>query len=327
MISLPMKRACSLAALLVVAPIAALSQSYPARPIHLVSQFAAGSTGDVLCRVMAGAMNEVTGQPVIVDNRPGAGGVLAAELVARSAPDGYNLVVATTGTQVMRVHLAKNQSFDPVRDFTPITELGETVTLLVAHPSFPPNSLRELLDYARRNPGKVVYGTSGVGSPHHLSGELLQQLTGVQLVHVPYKASAQALQDTIAGQLMTTFAISGLAVPAVRSGKIKALAVNRDSRFSALPDVPTISEAVPGFETPPAWTGLFGPANMPQVLLRQVHAIVVKALNAPPVRAKLAEGYFEVITNKTPEEFQAQIARQIDLVGKIVKASGIQATE
>ena len=319
-------RACALAAL-ILAPLAALSQNYPARPIHLVSQFAAGSTGDVVCRVMASAMNEVTGQPVIVDNRPGAGGVLAAELVARSAPDGYSVLVATTGTQVMRVHLAKNQSFDPVKDFTPITELGETTTLLVAHPSFPANSLREMLDYARSHPDTVAYGTSGVGSPHHLSGELLQQLTGVRLVHVPYKASAQALQDTIAGQLMTTFAISGLAVPAVRSGKVKALAVNRDSRFSALPDVPTVSEIVPGFETPPAWTGAFGPARMPQGLLRQVHAILVKALNAPPVRAKLAEGYFEVITNNTPEEFQAQLARQIELVGKIVKAAGIQAIE
>jgi tripartite-type tricarboxylate transporter receptor subunit TctC len=320
------KAASALPALLFVAS-AAWAQSYPIKPVHLVSQFAAGSTGDVLCRVMASAISELGGQPVIVDNRPGAGGVLAAELVARSAPDGYNLLVATTGTQVMRVHLAKSQSFDPVRDFTAITEVGETVTLLVAHPSFGPNSLREMLDYARKNPGKVAYGTSGIGSPHHLSAELLQQLSGVKLLHVPYKASAQALQDTVAGQLATTFAISGLAVPALRSGKVKPLAVNRDTRFTILPDVPTMAEVVPGFETPPSWTGLFGPASMREALLRQVHAMVVKALNAPAVRAKLAEGYFDVITNKTPEEFQAQIARQIDLVGGIVKAAGIQASE
>jgi len=314
-------------ALLLAAPLAALPQSYPSKPVHLITQFAAGSTGDVLCRVMANALADATRVPVIVDNRPGAGGVLAAELAARSAPDGYSLLVATTGTQVMRVYLAKNQSFDPVKDFTPITELGETATLLVAHPSFPAHSLREMLEYARSHPGQVTYGTSGIGSPHHLSGELLQQLTGVQLVHVPYKASAQALQDTIAGQLMTTFAISGLAVPAVRSGKVHALAVNRDSRFAALPDVPTISEVVPGFETPPSWTGLFGPAAMPQPLLRQVHALVVKSLNAAAVRSKLAEGYFDVITNKTPEDFQVQIAREITLVGRIVKAAGIPATE
>ncbi len=319
-------RGFALAALLAL-PLAAAGQSYPSKPVHLITQFAAGSTGDVLCRVMAGALSDATHVPVIVENRPGAGGVLAAELVARSAPDGYSLLVATTGTQVMRVHLAKNQSFDPVKDFTAITELGETATLLVAHPSFPAHSLRELIDYARSHPGQVNYGTSGIGSPHHLSGELLQQLAGIQLVHVPYKASAQALQDTVAGQLMTTFAISGLAVPAVRSGKVRALAVNRDSRLDTLPDVPTISQVVPGFQTPPAWTGLFGPASMPQTLLRQVHALVVKTLNAPAVRAKLAEGYFEVITNKTPEDYQAQLAREIDLVGRIVKASGIPATE
>ncbi len=308
-------------------PLAAAAQSYPSKPIHLITQFAAGSTGDVLCRVIATALSDATRVPVIVDNRPGAGGVLAAELVARSTPDGYSLLVASTGTQVMRVHLAKNQSFDPVKDFTPITEIGETTTLLVAHPSFPARSLREMIEYARANPGKVAYGTSGIGSPHHLSGELLQQLTGVKLVHVPYKASAQALQDTIAGQLMTTFAISGLAVPAVKSGKVRALAVNRATRFDALPDVPTIPEVVPGFEVPPGWSGLFGPARMPAALLHQVHSLVVKTITAAPVRSRLAEQYFEVITNKSPEDYQAQIAREIDLVGRIVKTSGIPPTE
>jgi tripartite-type tricarboxylate transporter receptor subunit TctC len=322
-----MKRVHAVAVALVILPLPAHAQSYPVKPVHLVTQFAAGSTGDVLSRILATSMNELSGQPVVVDNRPGAGGVLAAELVARSAPDGYNLLVATTGTQVMRVHLAKNQSFDPVKDFTPITEVGETVTLFVANPSVAANSMRELLDYARKNPGKVVYGTSGVGSPHHLSGELIQQLTGVQLTHVPYKASSAALQDTVSGQLMTTFAISGLAVPAVRSGKVKALAINRPARFGALPDVPTMSEVIPGFETPPSWTGMFGPANLPQPLLRQVHSLLVKALNVPSVKAKLAEGYFDVITNSSPEEYQAQLKREIDLVGKIVKSAKIQAAE
>jgi tripartite-type tricarboxylate transporter receptor subunit TctC len=322
-----MKRVHAIVFALAVAPLPALAQNYPVKPVHLVTQFAAGSTGDVLSRILATSMNELGGQPVVVDNRPGAGGVLAAELVARSAPDGYNLLVATTGTQVMRVHLAKIQSFDPVKDFTPITEVGETVTLFVAHPSFAANSMRELLEYAKKNPAKVVYGTSGVGSPHHLSGELIQQLTGIQLTHVPYKASSAALQDTVSGQLMTTFAISGLAVPAVRSGKVKALAINRPGRFSALPDVPTMSEVIPGFETPPSWTGMFGPANMPQPLLRQVHSLLVKALNVPSVKSKLAEGYFEVITNASPEEYQAQLKREIDLVGKIVKSAKIQAIE
>jgi tripartite-type tricarboxylate transporter receptor subunit TctC len=221
----------------------------------------------------------------------------------------------------------KKSSFDPQKDFTPITEMGETVTLFVAHPSFPVNSFRDMLEYAKKNPGKVLYGTSGIGSPHHLSAELLQQLTGVKLTHVPYKASSAALQDTVSGNLMSTFAISGIVVPAVKSGKVKALAINRDNRFPALPDVPTIAELVPGFETPPSWSGLFGPGNMPPALLKQVHALVVKALHAPATKAKLAEQYFDVITQPSPEEFQALLKRQIDLVGKIVRTANIQTTD
>jgi tripartite-type tricarboxylate transporter receptor subunit TctC len=312
---------------LAAAPTVTLGQSWPSKPVHLVTQFAPGSTGDSLCRIMAQSLNDVTGQPVVVDNRAGAGGVLAAEAVARSAPDGYSLLVGTTGTQIMRVYLARKSSFDPVKDFTPITEVGETVTLWVAHPSFPVSSFKAMIDYARQNPGKVAYGTSGVGSPHHLSGELVNMLTGVKLLHVPYKSSSQALTDTMAGQLPTTFAISGLVVPAVRSGKVKALAIVREKRFDALPDVPTIAEVVPGFEPPPTWTGMFGPAGMPQPLLRRVHGDILKSLNKSEVRAKLAGQHFEVITNDTPDAFAAQIQRQIALVGKIVKGAGIQPVD
>ena len=309
-------------------PLASISQGYPVKPVFLVTQFAPGSTGDTLCRIMAESLKEVLGQSVIVDNRAGAGGVLAAEYVARAAPDGYTLLVGTTGTQIMRVHLAKKSSFDPVKDFTPITEVGETVTLWVAHPSFPANSFRDMIDYAKANPGKLVFGTSGIGSPHHLSGELVKQLAGIDITHIPYKASAQALQDTIAGQIQTTFAISGLVVPAVCGGKVKALAIVRNQRFKALPDVPYIGEILPGFETPPSWTGMFGPANMPAPLLTRVHADVVKALHVPAVRTRLSEAqHFEVITNETPAAFAAQIKREIDLVGRIVKAAGIKPAD
>jgi tripartite-type tricarboxylate transporter receptor subunit TctC len=173
----------------------------------------------------------------------------------------------------------------------------------------------------------VAYGTSGIGSPHHLSGELVKLLTGADLLHVPYKASAQALQDVVAGQIPTTFAISGLVVPAVRAGKVKALAIVREQRFAALPDVPTVGEIVPGFETPPSWTGLFGPAGLAPPLLRRIHADVVKALNKVEVRARLADQHFEVITNETPEDFAAQIKRQIELVGRIVKGAGIKPSD
>lgn len=313
---------------MIIAPLVCHAQSYLAKPIALVTQFAPGSTGDTLCRIMAESMKEVTGLSVIVDNRAGAGGVVAAEYVVRAAPDGHTLLVGTTGTQIMRVHLAKNSSFDPVRDFTPITQVGETPTLWVANPAFGPNSFRELIEFAKANPNTVTYGTSGIGSPHHLSGELVRLIAGVSMIHVPYKASAQALQDTVAGQLNTTFAISGLVVPAVRGGKVKALAIVRKERFKALPDVATVGEVIPAFETPPTWTGMFGPANMPAPLLTRVHTDVVKALNAPAVRTRLSEQqHFEVMTNETPAAFAAQIKREIDLVGRIVKGAGIKPSD
>ena len=314
-----------LALVIFAMPLASISQGYPLKPVMVVTQFAPGSTGDTLCRIMADSMKDVMGQSVIVDNRPGAGGVVAAEYTLRAAPDGYTLLVGTTGTQIMRVHLVKNSSFDPVKDFTPITQIGESVALWVATPAFGPNSLRDLIEFAKANPGRVTYGTSGIGSPHHLSAELVRLLAGITMIHVPYKATAQALQDTISGQLNTTFAIGGLAIPSIRTGKVKPLAVVRNQRYKALPDVPTVGEIVPGFETPPSWSGMFGPANMPAPLLTRVHADVVKALNVPAVRTLLSEKqYFEVITNETPAAFAAQIKQEIELVGKIVKGAGIK---
>ena len=312
---------------LLAAPLIAWGQAFPSKPVHLVTEFAAGSTGDVVARVLASGLRDSMGQPVIVDNRPGGGGVLAAGQVAHAAPDGYTLLVATTATQILRIFLAKSTPFDPVKDFTPVTELGETLTLFVANTSLPVDSLQDLLEYARRNPGKVAYGTSGVGSATHLAGEQIRLLTGVPLVHVPYKAVSQALQDVIGGQLPTSFAILGLAVPAIRSGKVKALAVVRDTRSPVLPDVPTVAETVKGFEAPRNFVGLYAPARLAPLLLASVHAHTVKTLSAPEVRERLAQGGFEARFNATPEDFAAQIGRQINLVARIVKAAGIQAAE
>lgn len=301
------------------------AQEFPAKPLRIVTSFTAGSTGDVIARVVSAGISPLLAQPVVVENRPGAGGLVAAELVARSAPDGYTLLLVQAGFQVMRSYTAKNAGFDPGKELTPITRVGESTACFVAHPSVPVNTFAELIDYARKHPGKIAYGTSGVGTVSHLTGELLRRMTGTDMLHVPYKAMATALQDVISGQLSTTFSIIGLALPAHKSGKVKILAFVRDTRYKDLPDIPTIADVVPGFERPPTWTGLSAPAGLPQPILRRLHADTVRALNEPAAVAKLATAAgLEVQTSASPEEFSALIRKQVETIAKIVKATGVQ---
>jgi tripartite-type tricarboxylate transporter receptor subunit TctC len=304
----------------------ALAQTYPSKPLRLVTGFAAGSTGDVIARVTASGMSTLMGQPIVVENRAGGGGMVSAELVARAAPDGYTLLLIASGVQVMRGFMSRSAGgFDPSKELTPITRVGESTTCFVVNPSVPANSLKELLEYAKRNPGKLAYGSSGVGNQTHMAGELIKVIAGVDILHVPYKAAASALQDVMSGQLPTSFALLGLVMPAHKAGKIRVLAVVRDDRHKNLPDVPTVTEVLPDFERPPTWTGLSGPAGMPQPVLRRVHADAVKALNEPAAKARLEEGAgLEVMTNASPEEFSALIRKQIDYVARIVKTTGVQ---
>jgi tripartite-type tricarboxylate transporter receptor subunit TctC len=304
-------------------PVLAAAQSFPVKPVRMVTQFSAGASGDVGLRTITGPLSELLGQPVVVDNRAGAGGVVAAEMVKNAPPDGYTLLCATSATQVIRLYVAKATPFDPVKDFTPITQTIEAITTIIVNPNVPANNLRELVDYARKNPGKVAYGTSGVGSEHHLSGEQISQLGGVQMLHVPYKASAQGLLDVVSGRLPMAFSIYMVALPHIKSGKIRALAVVRDKRTPLLPDLPAVPEMVPGFEPPPSWVGIFGPANLPGPILKRLNGDIVKVLNTPEPRAKLTEQGLEIIGN-TPEEFAAKIERQKQLVARIVKGAGIQ---
>ncbi len=302
------------------------AQGFPAKPVRMVTEFVAGSGGDALLRIVAAGMSTNLGQSVVIENRAGAGGVVAAEAVARSAPDGYTLFGATPNTQVIRVHLARSNPFDPVKDFTPITTLGEPTIVVVAHPAFAANNVKELVDLARRDPGKYSYATSGIGSTHHLSGEQLKMLTGINLVHVPYKALNDALRDVVSGTIPIAFNLSAPAAPMVKAGKLKVLAIVNPNRFASWPEVMTMGEQVPGFEQAPSWTGLLGPANLPAAVLRRIHDDTIKAMNDPEVKAKINAAGFNALGN-TPEEFAALIKRQTDLVGRIVKSAGIQPTE
>jgi tripartite-type tricarboxylate transporter receptor subunit TctC len=301
----------------------ALAQPFPGRQIRLVTQFQAGSGGDANLRAVAEPFGQFIGQPVVIENRPGAGGVVAAEYVARSAPDGYTILGASSATQVIRMWISKTMPFDPVKDFTPITQLSDSLAVVVAHPSVPAANFHELVEYARRNPGRISYGSSGVGSEHQLSGEQIRQLTGIDIVHVPYKATAQALLDVVSGQLPISFSLYSAAMPFIASGKVKMLAIVRSRRAAQLPELQTIGEAVPGFEEPPTWSGLLGPAGLPEPVLRRLSTEAIRAVNHPSVKAKYAAAGSEAV-GSTPEVFAAQIRRQIELVGRIVKAAGIQ---
>jgi tripartite-type tricarboxylate transporter receptor subunit TctC len=301
----------------------ALAQNYPVKPVRIFTQFAAGASGDTTVRIMAAPFSEMLGQPVIVENRAGAGGLLAAEAVQRAAPDGYTLLAGSSSTQIIRIFLSKNVPFDPQRDFTAITQISESVPTIVVNPKLGVNSLAELLEYARRNPGKLAFGTSGIGSDHHLSGEEIKQLSKVDMLHIPYKAGAQALVDVMSGQLPMAFVIHTQALPHIRSGKAKALAVVKEKRFALLPEVPTVTEVIPAFEVPPSWTGLLGPAGLPPALLARISSDAIRAMNLPETRARYAEGGQEVVAS-SPEEFAAKIRRNLELVARIVKAAGIQ---
>jgi len=309
--------------LAVLAPAFAQAQAWPARPLRIVVPFSAGSALDLLARMVAPRMQEAYGQPVVVENRVGANGMIGTEMVAHAPPDGYLIQVGTSGTHVTSIFLNKNVPYDPVKDFTPITAAVEPATCVVVNPSLAVNSIRELIDYAKRNPGKLSYGSSGIGSVFHLAGELFNQTAGVELVHVPYKGVAPAMTDVVAGQILVNFTAVADAMTNTRAGKVRMLAVLEPKRYPGLPEVPTVTETLSGFQKPPTWFGFLGPAGLPQPILARLNGEIVKAITAADARARLEGMGLNVIAN-TPEQFSALIRSGIEQYGRIVKSAGIQ---
>jgi tripartite-type tricarboxylate transporter receptor subunit TctC len=315
---------CGLLALaLLQAPSAVLSQAFPSKPIRFVVPTQPGGAVDQVARLVAQKMSEEIGQPVIVDNRGGAGGIIGAEQVAHSAPDGYTVLVGNTTTHVASVFLLKSLPYDPLKDFSPITAGADAVECLVVHPSIPANSVAELIELSRRKQAKLAYGSSGTGGAYHLAGELFTSLTGAQITHIPYKGLAPALADVLAGQTAMAFTAISVALPHVRANKLKLLAIVDDKRYARLPDVPALSEAVPGFKKPATWIGFFGPAGLPLPILARLNAEIVKALNAADVRGKLTADGLEVISG-TPDQFLAMIKSDTENYGRVVRAAGIK---
>ncbi|MDA8444928.1 tripartite tricarboxylate transporter substrate binding protein [Paracidovorax valerianellae] len=304
-----------------VVPAGAFAQAFPNKPITIIVPFAAGGTTDILARVIGQGLSAELGQSVVVDNRAGAGGNIGGQMAARAPADGYTLFMGTVGTHAINAALYKKMPFDPVKDFAPLTRVANVPNLLVANPNQPYKSVQELIAYAKANPGKVNFGSSGSGSSIHLSGELFKSLAKVDMQHVPYKGSAPAVTDLLGNQIGIMFDNMPSAIQHVRSGKLRPIAVTTAKRSPELPDVPTIAEAgVPGYEAT-SWFGMFAPAGTPAPIVAQLNKALVKVLSQPETKKKLADQGAEPVS-ETPEQFAAFIQAESAKWGKVVKESG-----
>ena len=298
----------------------AFAQEYPSKPIRLVVPFPVGGAPDVLARSTGAKLGERLGQPVVIENRLGAGGNLAYEMVAKAAPDGYTMVLASTGVAT-NVSLYKNLPYDAVRDFAPITLVASSPHVLVAHPSVQASSVRELMGLAKEKSSQLNYGSAGSGTVLHLAGEMFNVMAGAHLLHVPYKGASLALTDLLGGRVTLMFSDIPNALPQIKAGKLRALGVTGAQRSQALPQVPTIAEAgIPGYAII-AWFGLLAPAATPAGIVARLNKEVVAVLGDPGLRAKMAD-LGQDLVGDTPEQFGAFIKSEIAKMGEVVKASG-----
>ena len=312
----------TLIAALSFAPMAAAqAPAYPTKPIRIVVPFPPGGATDILARDVAQKLTEAWGQQVIVDNRPGAGGNVGSELVAKSAPDGYTLEMGTVGTHAINASLYAKMPYDHVKDFAPIILVAAVPNVLEVNPAIPVNSVTELIAYAKANPGKLNFASSGNGTSIHLSGELFKVMAGVEMTHVPYKGSAPALQDLVGGQVQIMFDNLPPSLPMIRAGKLRALAVTSAARAPALPDVPTVAEAgLPGFEAS-SWFGLLAPAGTPPAIVAKINGEVAAWLATPEAKEQLSK-QGAAAAGGTPDDFAKHIAAETAKWAKVVKASG-----
>lgn len=321
--SSPFLKTFAAAAMFAVSAGSALANDYPTKPIRLVVPFAAAGTTDFLARAIAQKLGSNLGTSVVVDNRPGAGGNIGSDIVAKSEPDGYTLLLGTVGTHAINASLYKKMPYDTVKDFAPVTLVASVPNMVVVHPSVPAKSIKELIALAKAKPGSLSFGSSGSGSSIHLSGELFKSMAGVDMLHVPYKGSGPAVSDLIGGQINMMFDNMPSSLPHVKAGRLRAIAVTSAKRSPAMPDLPTVAESgVPGYESV-AWFGVLAPAGTPPALVKKLNAEIVKVLKSPDVAQRLASQGAEPVYN-TPEEFSALIKTEMVKWAKVIKASGAQ---
>lgn len=301
-----------------------LAQDYPSKAIRMIVAYPPGGGTDTVGRLMAQSLAERLGQNVVVDNRGGATGNIGTELAAKSAPDGYTLLMGNVAPNAINVSLFDKLPFDPVKDFAPITLVAVTPNILVVHPSLPVKTVKDLIALAKSRPGALNYPSAGVGSSSHLAGALLDILAHTSMTHVPFKGGGPAMIATISGEVQLMFATMPAALPHVRTGKVRPVAVTTEKRSLAMPDLPTIAESgVKGYEAA-TWYGLLAPAATPRAVIDRVHGEAVKILAAPESRKRLTDLGFEPVGN-TPAQFAAYIKSEIAKWGKVIRAGGIRA--
>ncbi len=316
-----MKKTLAAAALMLATCAAALAQGYPTKPIRLVVTFPSAGAPDILARLFADKAQ--LGQPVVVDNKPGAGGNIGADFVAKAAPDGYTLVMGTVGTHAINGALYSKMPYDMVKDFTPVAHVASAPNLLVVTNSLPVKNVAELISYMKANPDKLSFGSPGIGTSVHVSGELFKSLTGTTMTHVPYKGRQFAIPDLVGGQIQVMFDNMPSALPMAKEGKIRALAQTTAKRSAAAPDVPTVAETVPGFEAT-TWFAMFAPAGTPRDVVARINAEMQRVFKLPDVQDKLKTIGLEPWIS-TPDELARYQAGEIVKWAKVVKDSGAKA--
>jgi tripartite-type tricarboxylate transporter receptor subunit TctC len=311
-----------LAGLALAGPVAA--QAYPTKPIRIVVPFLPGGPSDFAARAASQNLQQYLGQPVIVENRAGSAGITGTDVVAKAAPDGYTLLVATVGVTVIAPFLFNNLPYDPLKDFVPITNLIAGPAVLVVHPSVPAKSVQELIALAKAKPGFLTYGSTGPGQISHLNGELFKTLAGVDILHVPYKGAAPLLPELLGGQIMMNFSTAVDGLNQVRAGKLRALAVTSLKRLSVMPDVPTMDEAgLKGYEVS-NWNAIYAPAKTPRAIVDRLQRDIARAMDTPEIKERVA-AQGNIIVNNTPDEFAAFVKAEAAKWSKVIKDANIKA--
>ena len=296
---------------------------WPQKPIRVIVPYTAGGTTDIMARVLQPKLGPAIGQPVIVENRAGGNGVIGAEIVARAAPDGYTLMLTTSATNTMLQFTARSLPFDPIKDFTPVAATGRSRGYIIVNPAIPISSFRELLDYAKRLPGKLSYGTPNHASSFHLSGAILAEAAGINILHIPYKGGSEVMRGLVSGDISMAIISNGSATTALASGKARLVAVLDNDRDPKWPAVASVTETYPEFERTADWTGIFGPSGMARPLVQRLNAEIVAAFNAADSVERLANVGL-IPQSASPEEFSAMVLRAVEVNRKGVRLAGIK---
>lgn len=315
-------RAVGLALALLVAP-AVFAQTYPAKPVRVIVPFPAAGSSDLVARIVAQKLGDATGQQFLVDNRPGAGSSLGAELASRAVPDGYTLFIGNISPLVINPLLSRKRTYDPVKDFAPVAKLATATTVLVVHPSLPVRSVKDLIALAKARPGELNFGSGGTGTPPHLAGEMFRFMAGVNLVHVSYKGTGQSITDLLAGHIECIFASMPVALLHVKTGRLRALAVTGEKRTSLAPELPTVAESgIPGFALD-SWWGLNAPAQTPADIISKLNALSLTLLQQTDTRERFAGLGLEP-AGSSSQEYGAFVRSEIDKLGQLIKKIGLR---